>query len=131
MVLEIKPTAEDIEPEVSRPGLFISEPTPYGQKTHRRCRGRGVYPTEGSCRFPLIVLEQTIESFLATHDSWRKIPVTLIDAGWGFECNRLFTTSMTGLSTPCFRVRPAQRIISCLASAAECQPSRGCQNRTG
>jgi hypothetical protein len=23
MVLEIKPTAEDIEPEVSRPGLFI------------------------------------------------------------------------------------------------------------
>ena len=27
MVLEIKPTAEDIEPEVSRPGLFISEPT--------------------------------------------------------------------------------------------------------
>src|ERR1019366_3507831 len=27
MVLEIKPTAEDIEPEVSRPGLFSSEPT--------------------------------------------------------------------------------------------------------
>src|SRR5664280_3580769 len=27
MVLEIKPPAEDIEPEVSRPGLFISEPT--------------------------------------------------------------------------------------------------------
>jgi hypothetical protein len=27
MVLEIKPTAEDIEPEVSRPGLFIAEPT--------------------------------------------------------------------------------------------------------
>ncbi len=24
MVLEIKPTAEDIEPEVSRPGLFAS-----------------------------------------------------------------------------------------------------------
>src|ERR1035438_10365862 len=69
MVLEIKPTAEDIEPEVSRPGLFISEPTPYGQKTHRRCRGRGVYPTEGSCRFPLIVLQQTTQSFLATHNS--------------------------------------------------------------
>src|ERR1022692_3158003 len=27
MALEIKPTAEDIEPEVWRPGLFISEPT--------------------------------------------------------------------------------------------------------
>src|ERR1039457_3483803 len=27
MVLEIKPTAENIEPEVLRPGLFISEPT--------------------------------------------------------------------------------------------------------
>jgi len=27
MVLEIKPTAEGIEPEVSRPGLFSSEPT--------------------------------------------------------------------------------------------------------
>ena len=27
MVLEIKPTAEDIEPEVSRPGLLVSEPT--------------------------------------------------------------------------------------------------------
>src|ERR1039457_5229249 len=27
MMLEIKPTAEGIEPEVSRPGLFISEPT--------------------------------------------------------------------------------------------------------
>ena len=27
MVLEIKPMAEGIEPEVSRPGLFSSEPT--------------------------------------------------------------------------------------------------------
>ena len=27
MALEIKPTAEDIETEVLRPGLFISEPT--------------------------------------------------------------------------------------------------------
>src|ERR1035438_6061540 len=27
MVLEVKPTAEDIEPEVLRPALFISEPT--------------------------------------------------------------------------------------------------------
>jgi hypothetical protein len=27
MVLEIKPTAENIEPEVLRPGLFISAPT--------------------------------------------------------------------------------------------------------
>ena len=31
----------------------------YGQKTHPRFRGRGVYPTEASCRFPLIVLQQT------------------------------------------------------------------------
>src|ERR1019366_8595835 len=41
----------------------------YGQKTHLRCQGRGVYPTEGSCRFPLIVLQQTTQSFLATHNS--------------------------------------------------------------
>src|ERR1035438_1459816 len=42
---------------------------PYGKKTHLRFRGRGVYPTEGSCRFPLIVLQQTTQSFLATHNS--------------------------------------------------------------
>src|SRR5664279_3591352 len=42
---------------------------PYGKKTHLRFRGRGVYPTEGSCRFPLIVLQQTTQSLLATHDS--------------------------------------------------------------
>src|ERR1035438_5289963 len=42
---------------------------PYGKKTHLRFRGREVYPTEGSCRFPLIVLQQTTQSFLATHDS--------------------------------------------------------------
>jgi hypothetical protein len=42
---------------------------PYGQKTHLRFRGREVYPTEGSCRFPLIVLQQTTQSFLATHNS--------------------------------------------------------------
>src|ERR1035437_3236233 len=42
---------------------------PYGKKTHRRFRGRGVYPTEASCRFPLIVLQQTTQSFLATHNS--------------------------------------------------------------
>src|ERR1019366_5525776 len=41
----------------------------YGQKTHPRFRGRGVYPTEASCRFPLIVLQQTTQSFLATHNS--------------------------------------------------------------
>jgi hypothetical protein len=41
----------------------------YGQKTHLRLQGRGVYPTEGSCRFPLIVLQQTTQPFLATHDS--------------------------------------------------------------
>src|SRR5664280_3730513 len=41
----------------------------YGQKTHLRFQGRGVYPTEGSCRFPLIVLQQTTQSFLATHNS--------------------------------------------------------------
>src|ERR1017187_21813 len=46
-----------------------TQKTSYGQKTHRRCRGRGVYPTEGSCRFPLIVLQQTTQSFLATHNS--------------------------------------------------------------
>src|ERR1039458_4330715 len=38
-------------------------------KTHLRFRGRGVCPTEGSCRFPLIVLQQTTQSFLATHNS--------------------------------------------------------------
>src|ERR1019366_7317109 len=42
---------------------------PYGQKTHLRFQGRGVSPTEGSCRFPLIVLEQTTQPFLATHNS--------------------------------------------------------------
>ena len=42
---------------------------PYGKKTHLRFRGREVYPTEGSCRFPLIVLQQTTQSFLATHNS--------------------------------------------------------------
>src|ERR1035437_6927191 len=31
----------------------------YGQETHLRFQGRGVSPTEGSCRFPLIVLQQT------------------------------------------------------------------------
>src|ERR1039458_6804616 len=34
-----------------------------------RFQGRGVYPTGGSCRFPLIVLQQATQSFLATHDS--------------------------------------------------------------
>src|ERR1019366_2008812 len=42
---------------------------PYGKKTHLRFRGREVYPTEGSCRFPLIVLQQTTQPFLATHNS--------------------------------------------------------------
>ncbi len=41
----------------------------YGKKTHIGFRGRGVYPTKGSCRFPLIVLQQTTQSFLATHNS--------------------------------------------------------------
>src|ERR1019366_8552769 len=50
-------------------------------------RGREVYPTEGSCRFPLIVLQQTTQSFLATHNSvlparssirqWEQEPVLL------------------------------------------------------
>src|ERR1035437_4100642 len=31
---------------------------PYGKKTHLRFQGMGVPPTEGSCRFPLIVLQQ-------------------------------------------------------------------------
>src|ERR1017187_6955503 len=39
------------------------------KKTHLRFRGREVYPTGGSCRFPLIVLQQTTQSFLATHNS--------------------------------------------------------------
>src|SRR5450759_1567483 len=33
------------------------EVTSDGQKTHLRVQGRGVNPPEGSCRFPLIVLE--------------------------------------------------------------------------
>ncbi len=37
MVLEIKPTAEDIEPEVSRPALFISEPVAEGFERRRLC----------------------------------------------------------------------------------------------
>src|ERR1022692_3274481 len=41
---------------------------PYGQITHLRFQGREVYPTEGSCRFPLIVLQQTTQSFFATHN---------------------------------------------------------------
>ena len=41
----------------------------YGKKTHLRFQGMGVYPTEASCRFPLIVLQQTTQSFLATHNS--------------------------------------------------------------
>jgi hypothetical protein len=49
--------------------LLGGESWSYGQKTHLRFRGRGVYPTEGSCRFPLIVLQQTTQSFLATHNS--------------------------------------------------------------
>src|ERR1039457_6716624 len=47
----------------------IPSPSPYGKKTHLRFRAREVYPTEGSCRFPLIVLQQTTQSFLATHNS--------------------------------------------------------------
>src|ERR1019366_2258390 len=42
---------------------------PLWSRTHLRFQGRGVYPTEGSCRFPLIVLQQTTQSFLATHNS--------------------------------------------------------------
>jgi hypothetical protein len=34
----------------------------YGQKTHLRFQGRGVYPTEGSCRFPLIVISPASSS---------------------------------------------------------------------
>ena len=63
------------------------ESRPYGQETHLRVQGRGVYQTEGSCRFPLIVLQQTTQSFLATHNSviparpsirqWEQEPVLL------------------------------------------------------
>src|SRR5664280_2248790 len=50
-------------------GFVWPESRPYGQETHLRVQGRGVYQTEGSCRFPLIVLQQTTQSFLATHNS--------------------------------------------------------------
>src|ERR1035438_4260554 len=56
-------------PGTPRSRAYALTCTPYGQKTHPRFRRRGVYPTEGSCRFPLIVLQQTTQSFLATHDS--------------------------------------------------------------
>ncbi len=70
---------------------------PYGKETHLRFRGRGVSSTEGSCRFPLVVLQQTTQSFLGTpnysvipaHPSiwqWEEEPVLLalvIDAPRG------------------------------------------------
>src|ERR1019366_3540156 len=40
---------------------------PYGKKTHLRFRGREVYPTEGSCRFPLIVLQQAAQPLPTPH----------------------------------------------------------------
>jgi hypothetical protein len=46
-----------------------SRPIPYSQETHLLFQGRGVSPTEGSCRFPLMVLEQITQSLLATRDS--------------------------------------------------------------
>src|ERR1035441_10385225 len=42
---------------------------PLWSKTHLRFQVRGVYRTERSCRFPLIVLQQTTQSFLAPHNS--------------------------------------------------------------
>src|ERR1022692_2459911 len=69
-------------------GFVWPESRPYGQETHLRVQGRGVYRTEGSCRFPLIVLQQTTQSFLATHNSviparpsirqWEQEPVLLV-----------------------------------------------------
>src|ERR1039458_1962172 len=56
------------------------KPISYGQKTHPRFRGRGVYPTEASCRFPLIVLQQTTQSFFATHNS--VVPARLSIRQW-------------------------------------------------
>src|ERR1035438_8059485 len=66
---------------------LILENLAYGQITHPRFQGSEVYPTEGSCRFPLIVLQQTTQSFLATHNSvipacpsirqWEQQPVLL------------------------------------------------------
>src|ERR1035438_5999977 len=55
----------------ARQGLVCPNAIPdsYGQKTHPRLQGMGVPPTEASCRFPLIVLQQTTESFFATHNS--------------------------------------------------------------
>src|SRR5664280_2731064 len=52
----------------TRPAIFTwrQAESAYGQKTHLRFQGRRVSPTEGSCRFPLIVLEQTTQPFLAT-----------------------------------------------------------------
>src|ERR1035438_5294275 len=67
--------------------IEMNDGIPYGQETHLRFHGRGVYPTDGSCRFPLIVLQQTTQSFLATHNSviparpsirqWEQQPVLL------------------------------------------------------
>src|ERR1035437_6185661 len=56
---------------IGQPGLHSRRhpESPYGKKTHLRFRGREVYPTEASCRFPLVVLQQTTQSFLATHNS--------------------------------------------------------------
>src|ERR1017187_544714 len=75
---------------ITRPAIFKwrqTEPSPYGKKTRLRFQGMGIYPTEGSCRFPLIVLQQTTQSFLATHNSviparpsipqWEQEPVLL------------------------------------------------------
>jgi hypothetical protein len=42
-------------------GSLVLPVPAYGQKTHLGFRGRGVYPTEASCRFPLIVLQQTAQ----------------------------------------------------------------------
>jgi hypothetical protein len=60
---------------------YLAAENPYGKKTHLRFQGREVPPTEGSCRSPLIVLQQTTQSFLATrnsvvpaHSSIRQVP---------------------------------------------------------
>src|ERR1035437_11071122 len=41
--------------EVWLPNQVVDRLTSYGQETHLRFRG--VYPTEGSCRFPLIIVD--------------------------------------------------------------------------
>jgi len=71
---------------------------------------KGSLPDRGSCRFPLIVLQQTTQSFLATHDSviparpsirqWDQQPVllALVIAPLVVMCHILLQARRSGLS---------------------------------